>query len=117
MNKLHMGSSLAILMMAGTLGAAYGADYTPVTDARLANPEPQNWLMTRGNYQGWSYSSLDQINSGNVKNLTPVWSVSTGVELRARSAADRQQRRDVRRHSLQPGDGAGRRHRRVPMAI
>jgi len=80
MKKLHMGSSLAILMMAGTLGAAYGADYTPVTDARLANPEPQNWLMTRGNYQGWSYSSLDQINAGNVKNLTPVWSVSTGVD-------------------------------------
>ena len=80
MKKLHMGSCLAILMMAGTLGAAYGADYTPVTDARLANPEPQNWLMTRGNYQGWSYSSLDQINAGNVKNLTPVWSVSTGVD-------------------------------------
>ena len=69
--------------------------------------------MTRGNYQGWSYSPLDQINTGNVKNLTPVWSVSTGVDFGPRSAADRQQRRDVRRHSLQPGDGAGRRHRRV----
>src|SRR5271154_4601674 len=80
MNKLHMGSSLAILMMAGTLGSAHGADYTPVTDARLANPEPQNWLMTRGNYQGWSYSALDQINTKNVKNLVPVWSVSTGVD-------------------------------------
>ena len=64
MNKLHIGTSLAALLMAGMLGtAAYGADYTPVTDARLANPEPQNWLMTRGNYQGWSYSPLDQINT------------------------------------------------------
>src|ERR1700690_658151 len=80
MKKLHMGSSLAILLMAGTLGAAYGADYTPVTDARLANPEPQNCLLTRGNYPGWSYSSLDQINTKNVKNLVPVWSVSTGVD-------------------------------------
>ena len=79
MRKLHIGSSLAVLLMAGTLGTAYGADYTPVTDARLANPEPQNWLMTRGNYQGWSYSPLDQINTSNVKNLVPVWSVSTGV--------------------------------------
>ena len=35
MKKLHVGSSLAVLMMAGTLGAAYSADYTPVTDARL----------------------------------------------------------------------------------
>ena len=55
MRNLHLGSSLAILLMAGTMGAACGADYTPVTDARLANPEPQNWLMTRGNYAGWSY--------------------------------------------------------------
>ena len=80
MKKLYIGSSLATLMMAGALGAAYGADYTPVTDARLQNPEPQNWLMTRGNYQGWSYSPLDQINTKNVKNLVPVWSVSTGVD-------------------------------------
>ena len=80
MRNLHLGSSLAILLMAGTMGAAYGADYTPVTDARLANPEPQNWLMTRGNYAGWSYSPLDQINTSNVKNLVPVWSVSTGVD-------------------------------------
>jgi alcohol dehydrogenase (cytochrome c) len=61
------------------LATAYGADYTPVTDARLLNPEPGNWLMTRGNYQGWSYSPLDQINTSNVKRLTPVWTVSTGV--------------------------------------
>src|SRR5271163_2430687 len=80
MMKLHMGSSLAALLLAGTLGAAYAGDYTPVTDARLANPEPQNWLMTRGNYAGWSYSPLNQVNTSNVKNLTPVWSVSTGVD-------------------------------------
>ncbi len=80
MKKLLVGSSLAVLMMAGALGAAHSADYSPVTDARLANPEARNWLMTRGNYQGWSYSTLDQINTGNVKKLTPVWAVSTGVD-------------------------------------
>nr|WP_294523933.1 PQQ-dependent dehydrogenase, methanol/ethanol family [uncultured Rhodopila sp.] len=80
MKKLLVGSSLAVMLTAGALGTAYSADYTPVTDARLANPEPQNWLMTRGNYQGWSYSSLDKINTGNVKRLTPVWAVSTGVD-------------------------------------
>jgi alcohol dehydrogenase (cytochrome c) len=80
MKKLLVGSSLAVLMMAGAVGAAHSADYAPVTDARLANPEPQNWLMTRGNYQGWSYSTLDQINTANVKRLTPVWAVSTGVD-------------------------------------
>jgi len=54
--------------------------YRAVTDQRLAEPEPSNWLMTRGNYQGWSYSPLDHINNYNVKKLTPVWAFSTGVD-------------------------------------
>src|ERR1700674_5594889 len=74
------GACFAALLIAGVAGSAYAADYTPVTDARLANPEPENWLMTRGGYKGWSYSPLNQINTGNVKNLVPVWSVSTGVD-------------------------------------
>ena len=65
---LLAGACFATLLVAGAAGSAYGADYTPVTDARLANPEPENWLMTRGNYKGWSYSALDQINAYNVKN-------------------------------------------------
>ncbi len=54
--------------------------YSPVTDDRLKNPEPENWLQIRGNYQGWMYSPLEQINTNNVKNLVPVWSYSTGVD-------------------------------------
>ena len=77
---LLAGACLAALLITGSAGSAYAADYTPVTDARLANPEPTNWLMTRGNYKGWSYSALNQINTGNVKNLVPVWSFSTGVD-------------------------------------
>src|SRR3984885_2823904 len=42
----------ATLLVAGAAGSAFAADYAPVTDARLANPEPENWLMTRGNYKG-----------------------------------------------------------------
>ena len=71
---------VAALLLAGAASSALGADYKPVTDARLANPEPANWLMIRGNYQGWSYSTLDQINVNNVKSLVPVWSFSTGVD-------------------------------------
>ena len=52
--------------------------YSLVTDARLTNPEPENWLQIRGNYQGWMYSPLDQINTTNVKHLTPVWSYRPG---------------------------------------
>jgi len=42
-------------------------NYSPVTSTRLENPEPGNWLMTRGNYKGWSYSSLDQINTSKAR--------------------------------------------------
>jgi alcohol dehydrogenase (cytochrome c) len=62
------------------LVAAQGiASYSPVTDQRLLKPEPHNWLMYRGTYDGWGYSPLDRINTTNVKKLVPVWSFSTGV--------------------------------------
>ncbi|MGH6886042.1 MAG: PQQ-binding-like beta-propeller repeat protein, partial [Geminicoccales bacterium] len=69
----------AAALAIGLLPAAAAA-YTPVTQDRLENPEPENWLQLRGNYQGWMYSPLDQINTHNVDNLTPVWSYSTGVD-------------------------------------
>ncbi len=53
--------------------------YTPVTEARLADPEPGNWLFYRGTRDGWGYSRLDQVDATNVQNLTPVWTFSTNV--------------------------------------
>ncbi|MDJ0935599.1 MAG: PQQ-dependent dehydrogenase, methanol/ethanol family [Kiloniellales bacterium] len=72
---------LAVVAFAvGALSAnAFAENYNPVTDARLANPEPHNWLSWRGNYEGWGHSPLSQINADNVKDLVPVWSFSTGV--------------------------------------
>jgi len=67
------------LVLLPMLAAAQGS-YSPVTDQRLVQPEAGNWLMIRGNYQGWGYSPLDKINAGNVKKLTPVWTFSTGVD-------------------------------------
>ncbi len=55
------------------------ANYTPVTDARLQNPEDQNWLSYRGTQNGWGYSPLDQVDADNVQELEPVWTLSTGV--------------------------------------
>src|SRR5215468_5578283 len=49
-------------------------NFVPVTDAMLRTPKPEDWLLYRGNYQGWGYSSLEQINKANVKNLGMVWS-------------------------------------------
>jgi alcohol dehydrogenase (cytochrome c) len=51
-------------------------NYTPVTDAMMDNPSPNDWLMYRGNYAGWSYSKLNQINSGNVGQLQLKWSLA-----------------------------------------
>jgi alcohol dehydrogenase (cytochrome c) len=53
--------------------------YSNITQSRLNNPEARNWLMYRGNYQGWGYSPLDQITTENVSKLRPVWTLSTGV--------------------------------------
>jgi len=36
-------------------------NYSEVTDARLLTPEPQNWLIYKGNYSQHAYSPLDQI--------------------------------------------------------
>jgi alcohol dehydrogenase (cytochrome c) len=55
------------------------ASYAPVTDQRLVNPEPENWLMYRRTYDGWGYSPLDQITPANAAKLVPVWTFSTGV--------------------------------------
>ncbi len=62
-----------------TASAGEIAKYSSVTDARLTNPEAENWLQWRGNYEGWTYSPLDQINEKNIGDLVPVWSYSTGV--------------------------------------
>jgi alcohol dehydrogenase (cytochrome c) len=52
--------------------------YQPVTAERLKKPEPGNWLMIRGTYDGWGYSPLTEITPANVKRLRPVWGFSTG---------------------------------------
>jgi alcohol dehydrogenase (cytochrome c) len=49
------------------------AAFVPVTDQTMRAPKPEDWLMYRGNYQGWGYSPLDQINKANVKGLQLVW--------------------------------------------
>ena len=68
---------MAALLLAGW--AASAADYSPVTDERLAAPEPHNWLMYRGTYDSHGYSPLRQINADNVAGLKPLWTFSTGL--------------------------------------
>src|SRR5579862_6059031 len=44
----------------------------------VANREPQNWLTYSGNYRGWHYSPLDQIDLNDVKDLGLQWVFNNG---------------------------------------
>src|SRR5260370_33660405 len=76
---LLSGSVAFTCLIAVAAGAAPIENYSPVTSARLENPEPGNWMLYRRTYDGQGYSPLDQINTSNVKDLRPVWTFSTGV--------------------------------------
>ncbi len=81
-SSLRVGTSLAATFVAVAFSsislAQTGPAYKTVTDERLKNPEPQNWLMYRGTYDSMGYSALDQINAKNVNTLVPAWTFSTG---------------------------------------
>jgi len=72
-------ANLILLLLAARSTAQSIESYRPVTDQRLLSPEPENWLMYRRTYDGWGYSPLGQIHTGNVKKLAPLWCFSTGV--------------------------------------
>src|SRR2546430_9340568 len=82
----HLLLSIALLCVVGARGDAQAPaqdapppqktvpNFVPVTDEMLRSPKPEDWLLYRGNYQGWGYSPLDQINKSNAKNLQLAWS-------------------------------------------
>src|SRR3984957_11413092 len=65
------------LLMASALTPVHAAD---MTFERALNPnkEPQNWLLYYGNYQGYRFSPLSEINADTVKNLKLVFAVALG---------------------------------------
>jgi alcohol dehydrogenase (cytochrome c) len=69
------GAFVGSLLITSVLTPACGAD---ITNERLLNPqrEPQNWVLHHGNYQGYRYSLLKEINTDTVKNLKPVFTVA-----------------------------------------
>ena len=72
-------SRLALaLVVVGVAGAGPAAaqdrDFTPVTDAMLADPDPADWINWRRTLDGWGYSPLDQIDRDNVHPLGLAWS-------------------------------------------
>ena len=75
--------ALALLAPAAFLPAAAqdAADFVPVTDAMLQDPDPADWLMWRRTLDTWGYSPLDQIDRGNVGDLRMVWTRALGPGL------------------------------------
>ncbi|MEP6962794.1 MAG: PQQ-binding-like beta-propeller repeat protein, partial [Acidobacteriota bacterium] len=61
-------------------------NYRPVTAEMLKTPDDNSWLMIRRTYNGWGYSPLNQINTGNASKLRLVWTAITG-ESRMHEAA------------------------------
>ena len=72
-------AAVAALVMPSAGALAQVKEYSPVTQERLSNPEPQNWLMYRRTYDGQGYSPLNQVTADNVRDLVPAWTISTGL--------------------------------------
>ncbi|KMO40611.1 PQQ-dependent dehydrogenase, methanol/ethanol family [Methylobacterium aquaticum] len=67
--------------MAGTLSLAPArAAESGVTQERLLNADKEegNWIQHHKNFAGHRYSTLSQINKGNVKNLKVAWTMALG---------------------------------------
>ncbi|MGE0682146.1 MAG: pyrroloquinoline quinone-dependent dehydrogenase [Candidatus Binatia bacterium] len=56
-------------------------DLKPVTAERLlkGTSDTANWLQYGGNYEGWRFSPLTDVNRQNVKNLQVAWVFQTGA--------------------------------------
>ena len=66
--------SLLVTVAVCTATTAYAND-----DTLKNQKNPNNWALQLGDYAGQRYSTLDQINKDNVKNMRVAWSFSTGV--------------------------------------
>src|SRR5262245_63509012 len=83
MKTTHLACAMAYAFLSTTLltstalSPAKAADMTHERALGVAK-EPQNWLLHHGNYEGHRYSQLKDVNTGNVANLKPVFSVALG---------------------------------------
>src|SRR5207244_7675108 len=67
-------SVLALATAAGFVGTALAND-----DVLKLSKDPANVVMPSITYNGWNYSTLDQINQANVKNLDVAWTLQIGI--------------------------------------
>ncbi|GJD61895.1 PQQ-dependent dehydrogenase, methanol/ethanol family [Methylobacterium frigidaeris] len=78
--RVLAATSLAALTAGALLGVPALAAEGSVTQERLLNADMEegNWIQHHKNYAGHRYSTLNQINKGNVKNLKVAWTMHLG---------------------------------------
>ena len=67
-------SALALCAAAGVSGTALAND-----DVLRLQKDPANVVMPSITYNGWNYSTLNQITMANVKNLSVAWTWQVGI--------------------------------------
>lgn len=74
MKRLLLATAVAFGVAAGSAGIAQAND-----SVKAAVSDAKNWAIQTGDYANHRYSTLDQINAGNVGNMQVAWTFSTGV--------------------------------------
>jgi PQQ-dependent dehydrogenase (methanol/ethanol family) len=84
MKRWTSAGAVKAISAAAFVGFASQAIAADVTWDRLVNADkdPNNWVMYHGNFTGWHFSGLDQINTGNVDNLKLAWQHTPGSSKR-----------------------------------
>jgi alcohol dehydrogenase (cytochrome c) len=63
-------------MGVSNIATADTAEWVSITEERLLDPKPGDWLSYRRTYDVTGYSPLRQINRRNIRELRPVWTYS-----------------------------------------
>jgi len=73
--RCAISATIGLLLAAGAQESSHAQVSTGagLTTAELLSPSPDSWPTYSGDYSGRRYSTLDQINSDNVQNLTLAW--------------------------------------------
>ena len=84
MKRWTSAGAVKAISAAAFVGFASQAISADVTWDRLLNADkdPNNWVMYHGDFTGWHFSGLDQINTGNVNNLKLAWQHTPGSSKR-----------------------------------
>jgi len=77
--RRFVGFSIKTLVIAGiAIGTAIVHSQAPLSFGEIAHPKKGDWPSYNGQLSGNRHSSLDQINVGNVAELTLAWSAPIG---------------------------------------